>query len=366
MSELEIIEDPSEALAVGIRDLPLEPSAKANVLDAYVPHFSNARALVARAKELFDNPSDPASDAKTARVLRLSIKEARVGSEKTRKKLKEDVLLYGKAIDGVHACVKLLTEPVEARLQAIEDAEAIAAQKKRDELRARRTELLTPYCATTEHYALDTMPEEGFEALLSGMKAAHELRVANEKRAEEQRLEALRLAEEERVKKEKAAAEEKARLEAENARLQAERDRLAETARQEREQAAKEHQRLLAEQAEKERAAQAERDRLAEIARQEREQAAKLRAEADRLAAEERRKREELEASLEAERLAEEERVRRAAAAPDREKLLAFASSLRALSIPELSTEHGPAHRISLLEDLERLAKRAEFIGNHI
>ena len=55
-------------------------------------------------------------DMKKARELRLSIAKRRVAVEKARKKLKEDSLRQGKAIDGIANILKAIFEPLEKHL----------------------------------------------------------------------------------------------------------------------------------------------------------------------------------------------------------------------------------------------------------
>jgi hypothetical protein len=385
---LELVEDPREALTLVVKDFTLDTASETNVLDAYAPYFANARALASRARELIAQPTDVKTDAKSARVLRIALKDERVAAEKARKKLNEDALRYQRAVNGINAAILLITEPLEAKLKEIEDAEEIAAQKARDTLRAQRAEELRPYCTSTDHYNLDTMPAEAYSSLLNGLKYAKELEDQRRQREEAERAEAARKAEEERVAREQAAAAEKARLEAENARLQAEkaeterlaaleRERAAEALRLAEEAAQKERDRIAAEQAEKDRIAagararelreslerQAERDRIA----------AEQKAEADRQAQIEREKREALEAA-ERDRLAAEEQKRlealeaerRAAAAPDKEKLLLFADEIQSLVPPRMSTEDAGCYAKQLKIEIHELACRARGFADKI
>ena len=152
---------------------------------------------------------------------------------------------------------------------------------------------------------------------------------------------------------------------------------LQEAARIKAEQEASE-QRALAEKA----AHEAARIQAHQVAEQQRAEAAK-RAEADRLAAEERKKLEQQQAeeraarikaeqealqlrieakAIEDKRLAAEaakaEAERKAAAAPDKERMLAYAASLIALKMPEMSTAIGKEAKVGIEQAVLNLHKR--------
>lgn len=134
---------------------------------------------------------------------------------------------------------------------------------------------------------------------------------------------------------------------------------LKEAARVERERVAKEKaeaEKIAAEklaaqeaQAKKEREAieakaKAEREAAAELARVEREKREALeRAERERVAAEKNRQQDEADA------------LARAAAAPDKEKLLALASLIETIDIPEMATAKGKDAAQSIIETIEAL-----------
>ena len=233
------------------------------------------------------------------------------------------------------------------------------------------------------------MTEIDFEAALidatesraERMRLAEEARKAEEAAREAQRLEnerLRRLADEQEAQLAKEREEAAAKLRAEQEAARIEREKLETAAKAERAAAAA-RQREIEEKAEQERQQAEERARIAkaendrrlkeiadatekqrkadeEAARLERAAALKKWQAAQDLAAEEQRKREALEqerAEREAkEREAEEERQaqeRAAAAAPDREKLEAYAAALRAVPYPAMATEAGQ----SLLDEIE-------------
>lgn len=282
------------------------------------------------------------TDPKLARTARLELKNLRVAAEKKRKELKEDSLRMGKAIDGANNVFLALVVPIEKSLEDIEKAEERRiAEELRQRTEVRVAELRPFVDPALPMPAVGGMTEDQFQATLADAKLLHDMKLEAARKAEEERLEReaeaarerVRIAEEnERLRKE--AAEREAQLKAEREAAEAERRRIEEEARKQREEA--------------EAKAKAERDKLEAAARAEREKA-------EAAAAAERKKREKIEAEAaalrreaEEKRKAEEKRQAdelaakaAAAKAPDREKLIAFAATVRALSPGEMATAAG-------------------------
>lgn len=290
----------------------------ASLKSAFAPHFQAFHDIAERAKGVA--PTAP----KAARAVRLELKAVRVAAEKTRKDLKADSLLRGKAIDGINAVLEYQLVPIEKALEDIEKAEERAEAARFKALSDTRSELLRPYADPT-FYNLGGMPEADFQKLLAGAKAAVEAQAAAAAKAEADRIAAELAAEEARKQRIAEEAAERARMKAENERLAA--------------QAAEERKQREAEQAEA-RKEQAKRE--AQATRERAEAAARERAIQEQ-ASIEREKREAAEAALAAQH-AEEERKQRAAAAaakkaaaaPEKAKLIAYAEALRVLPVPAL------------------------------
>lgn len=349
-----------QILAVAVQS-GLELESAQSLQAAFAPMFAQAEDWRKKVETINITDASQVREMKLARETRLALREIRIHAEHTRKKLKEDSVRKGKAIDGVANVLKFLIEPLEARLLEQEQFAERQEAARKMKLKVDREEQLKPFGVDTTFYALADMPEDAFTALLDGSRAAHEAKLAAAKKAEEDRLARL-----------KAEAEERERIRAENERLKREAEEREAAARAEREAAAAklaEQKRLADEAAAAERAkAEAARLAAAEQARKEREElAAKARAEQERIEAEnakklrqlafekaeferkaaiERAEKEKLEQEAAALRETEARRVRlaaeqaaREAAAPDKEKLIIFAQAVRALELPEFSTE---------------------------
>jgi len=314
-----------------VSETGLSADGQASLRDGFAPHFVEFHTVAEAAHHIGDD------EPQAARKVRLQLRAIRTGAERTRKEMKADSLRRVKAIDGMKHVLDYALVPVEDKMRAIEEAEQRREQARKDALAEVRREEIAPFMDAT-HVNLADMPEEQYQLMLAGAKAAQAAKVEAEKKAEADRLAA------EKAAKEKAIADEaeRVRLLAENKRLADE--RAAADARAKAERKAAEDARLLAESK-----AEAERQRLAD-------EAAEARAIADRLAAKEAQAiREQAERDR-----AEKAAARKAAAAPDREKLAAFAAVLRALPVPAMETDRGRALGLKIEQGINDLAQRVD------
>lgn len=347
-----------EVMPAEVRTVSTELSAPA---DKALVLFSPFQKPFAAAAELLAKESE-ATDAKSARELRLKMVKARTAITATKDEAKADIKLAGNIIDWYHNKGRDQLAAAEARLREIEEAEERKEAARKAALKAERTAELSAYGVDCQFYQLGEMPDEGYRQLLESSKVAFEARKAAEAKAAEEARIAAEKAEQERKAKEAAELAERERIKAENARLQAEKQAAEKAAKMEREKAEAAARKAAEEKAAIEARAKAEREAAAEAARKERESIeAKAKAEAEKaaqLAKMEREKREALE-KAERERIAaENERkakeaaaARAAAAAPDKEKLVALANALKAIAMPEMATIDGKAS-LSRIEKL--------------
>lgn len=311
----------------------LEPETVAMLKKNFLPFLEQAREWKSRAKGLVVTDAGQTREMKMAREARLALREIRVNADKARKALKADALAYGRAVQGVYNTIEAAIKPIEEYLMEQEQFIEIQAKKERERLDAERAAEIRPWVEFGGDLTFSDTPYGNMtpEAWAKYLQAAKDAKDAHEK------------AEAERIAKEKAEAEERERLRKENERLQAE-------AR------------------ERERAAAEERRKMEEQARKEREEAARKlaaeRAERERLE-EEARKREEEESKAKA---AEEEARRKAEAAPDRDKLLAYANELGTLPVPvsKMSTKAGKQAAEEIMHMVLDLSSAIEDIANRL
>lgn len=359
---------PKEAQEI-IQSGGLEVTTATQLREAFTEMFGKAERWIEQAKAIKVTEVSQVRDMKHARELRLSLKAVRCDAKIAHDRIKADALAKGKAIDGIFNVLKALVEPVEAYLQEQEDFAKIMEEKKRKALgESRLTMLASVMDVSNLSLDLGSMQDEHFDALFSGAKAKKEAERAEMERIERERIaeeNRMRVAAEERERKrqeELEAAREQARkdaearskAEAEAARVRAESEKaIAEAnakAKALREKEAKAHE-----------AAMREADRKAaeaEIkAKQEKAIAdAKIEAqrkEVERVTAERNKREAEEKAKVEAERIA----LENAAKAPDRDKLLAFAAAVEALTVPDMKTESGNVARNAIAEQTIRFGK---------
>lgn len=320
----------------------LEPITEKSLKEAFATYFEQAETWRAKALAIQVSSADDKTAMAAAREARLELKGIRVAAEKARKRLKEDSLRKGRAIDGIYNMLEFAIKPLEEHLESQEKYALRLEMERMEKLRQDRLAQLEGLDHTPA-VDLGQLTEDQWRGMLQDAKDLHELKKERERKAEE-----------ERIAREKAEAEERERIRLENERLKVELAAQEENARMERlrEQALREVERQKAE-AER---AKLEAERLAaeEVARKERE-AAEAKARAEREArekaeaearalreAEEQRQRAEAERQA-AEARAAKERARRERAAPDKTKLAAFGERLLQLELPECKSEDGTA-----------------------
>lgn len=278
--------------------------------------------------------------AEIVRRARLDCVKARTVCEKEHKTAKEDALRECQRIDKSRRDMLALIAPIEKHLEdqekAIADELAAIARKAADELHAKRLEAWTAVEGpkTDREYLLG-MNDDQFAARIEQQREAMEQR-----KAEQERLAAER--EQQRIEREKLEAE-RAELNRQREAQEAETARLRKIEDDRRADERKELDRQQAELDKQRREVEAEQRRLQEEAaeRQRKADAERIAAEAAeraRVETEARLKREADEA--ESRRLAEVARQEREAAQrPDREKMIAVASAIEAIPMPEVAKE---------------------------
>lgn len=315
---------------------------------------------------------------KLARATRLELREVRIAIDKRRKELGEHHLRETQRINTDAKELRDLIEPLEARLQLQEDFIEVETKRIADEKRAARASELAPFLSAPVAIDLGMMADDAYAALLSDSKDAHATKLAREQKEREEAAAKLKVEAEERAR----VIAENIRLKEENAkkeaeamaeRVKAESDRKAAEvkARKEREaiedkareeaiaaQKAREEERAKFEiEAKKQREESAERE---DKIRAEAEASAKIIADKIKAATEAREALERKAAAAEALRVQEENKrkaaEKAAAAAPEKEKLLAFAKTIRDLHIPILKTESGISAQLEIAAQVEKLA----------
>lgn len=324
----------------------LPASLLSNIETGFKAAFEQAEKWRVQALAIQVTSLEQTIEMKQARLLRLELKNTRVAADKVRKSLKADALLMGRAIDGVYNMLEAAIVPLERHLDEQEKFAERLAEAERQATLARRTAELAPYISEGQIIpALDVMSADQFANYLADAKTLYTAKIEQAQRAES-----------ERIAREQAEAAERERQRIELERLRKEAVEREAAAKAEREAAAK---------------AKAERDALEAAAKAEREAAekelARIKAEAETAARKERAAREQAEKELAAKKAAEEMQAaaaiaaeKKAARAPDKQKALTFASTVRTLKTPEATTSEGKAVMAEITAKIEGFAKWIE------
>ena len=302
-----------------IKSSGLEVSKTESLMKSFAGYFSEAKDIASNSKKIIVTDETQVEEMKKAREYRLKLKDIRVNAEKTKIELKKQSLREGNAIQGVFNIIKALIIPVEEYLEKQEKFAEVQEQLRVEKRLADRTEKLSKYVPDVSLYSIKDMDDEVFNNLLSGCKLSFEKakeeeakaeakRIADEK-AEVERQEKIRL-ENEKLKKEAEVKEKD---------LEVERQKQAEELRKEREAKEKAEDKLKAEKAET------------------------LRKETEKKAIEELREKEA------------EEVERKKLLAPDKEKLLSFATELSLIKAPAVKSREADQVMAKATKQIENI-----------
>ena len=296
---------------------------------------------------------------KLANTIRLGVRQVRLDAEKTfdakRNEVQAQMLSY-KTEDSLWLKAKqtmqILTKEIEENARWKEETKARFDAEQKELATQQRMIEVSKY-AELSRIEFENMSDSTFESFVSGLKATHEAKLAEEKRIED-----------ERIAKAKAEAEAIEAQRLENIRLKEEADKKEKELELERQATAKK----LAEEKAK---ADAERKALEEKALEEKRIAdaklkaereaneklqAELKAKADAEAKAKKDGEDRLQAELKAKALAE----KKAQSAPDKVKLLELSNQISSIQMPELKGEE--AQKISA-DVAGLLQKICTFIG---
>lgn len=341
------------------KDAGIELANKQSIELAFIDYFQKAAEWKAKAATI--------TDPKEAKAARLTLRTLRVAGEKKHKEMKEESLRLGRALDSARRTLCSLIEPIEEQLENVEKAEERRlAELSRIEGERRMTEIRPFLDPALPPPDVEHLTNEQFAQLLGNAKTLHAAKIEN-----------ARIAGEQRIAKEKQEAADREKLRLENERLKRDAERVAAEQAAEREAQRKKDEAAAAERkaledklaAEKkaaddklakeraELAAQQDAARLAREAEDKRlaDERAELKRKQDELAAIEHKKKDDEKARLLAIAAAEAH----AAAAPDREKLMAYHAALCAIPMPALETPCGK-------DMLKKLDAKVQYLSEYI
>jgi colicin import membrane protein len=289
--------------------IPLEKPKAQVVMEQFNQFFDQVSEYETRAKAIEITDISQTQEMKEARDIRLKLKDIRVNAEKVKKRLKENIIVEDRFICGCYNIIEGLIKPIENDLLEKEKFVERIEQERLEKIRVERFNQLAECEVDGTFFDLVNMPEEAFKILLETSRLNYKNRIEAEKQAEA-----------ERIAREKAEIEEREKIKAENERLKKEAETRELEIKKEKERLEKENAERLAKEEAERKAIEAERKKF---------EAERLRIENEQKAKEESERKAKLEA---------EEKQRQASLAPDKNKLLAFASNVDTIPLPELSS----------------------------
>ena len=195
-------------LQIIVKESGLDQTKADYILTQFQDYFELASEWERKAKTIVVTNEKQEVDMKMARTGRLYLREKRIAVEESRKKLKEQCLREGKAIDGIANVLKALIVPIE---EYLEKQEKFIEFKQEAEREAKRIEIEK------------RMAEEEIARAKAEAEERERIKLENErlKKEAEEKEKALQ-AERIKVEAEKQAAERKAKAEQDSLKKEAE------------------------------------------------------------------------------------------------------------------------------------------------
>jgi colicin import membrane protein len=310
----------------------------------------------------FENPTP--LDETIARELRLKTVKIRTGANDLKDSRKKIHLLKGNLEQAAYNLIAASCKLSEETFTTVEKAREIAEAKRKSELKVIRDAEILPF-AEFVPFGMDLgkFSEEDYQKLLDGARLQMEQKREQERKVEAARIEAeqFRIAEEKRIREENERLKKEA--EAKEKQLESEREK-AEQDRKLAEDKARKEREVIEAKAEAERLksielARIEKEKADAILKTEREAKAKLEAELKVKAEAEQAEIDRLERERKAKELAD----KKAASAPDKQKLISLAKTISGIDFPEMKTIEG----MSILDNVKELLKKtSEFITKKV
>ena len=214
-----------------VQESGLEESKSRYILENFQDYFKIAEEWELKARTLVVTNPDQTAEMEMARVGRLFLREKRIAIEKSRKELKEQSLREGKAIDGIANVLKALIVPIEEYLDKQEHFVQIEQKKKDDIFRAEIEKRMEEERLQIEFAAQIARDTEDRRVRAENEELKRLAQINADKQKAEKLKHDAEMALERKTREVATALAEKKRkaelevVQAENARIQAERDK---------------------------------------------------------------------------------------------------------------------------------------------
>lgn len=185
-----------EIVLIDPKEFGLTDQTAKNIKAQFLPMLNKMEELEEEYNEIVNLPIDSKETQNMAKQLRQKYVKVRTGTAKIHKEQKDFYLKGGKFVDGWKNAQIMASSDKEDRLKEIEEYEIRLEQKKQDDLHEERLSRLSPYIDDSTGLSLGSMPEDVWQAYLTGKKKSFEdLQVAQAeaRRQEEARNKSLQI-----------------------------------------------------------------------------------------------------------------------------------------------------------------------------
>jgi len=202
-------------LETTVKDSGVELATAQGLIESFAPIFRTVHDLLEKAKSA-PNVQDATQlkEMEANRKLRLALVKQRTTGEKLKDRLKADSIMRGKAIQGVYNLLEFMVKPIEAHLEEREKFAERAQAARLAALKQECEDAARPYLRPgidPASFNLHLLPEAERNVFIADMKVAHEDRLAREAKEAAEAAEKAKQ-EAERLAKAEAEAKETARL----------------------------------------------------------------------------------------------------------------------------------------------------------
>lgn len=315
----------TEITKLNPEEFGLKEDQAATIEKAFMPKIIERNMLSEMYETVIKGDVTVPETALEARDLRLKLVKVRTGIAEIHRTQKAFYLAAGRFVDAWKNKETAPVEQMEEKLLAIEKYQENLERERKAALRAERLKELEKYEVDGSLIILGEMTEDVWQNYIAGVKVQYQLRKEAEAKAEADRLAA--------IEAEKKRQEE---IRLENERLKAERDELEKAQ-------AKERAKLAAEKAEAERKAKEAEAAMLAQAKKDREALEAARLEKERIEAEIKAKEEAAAKAAKEAELIRLREAKKAAAAPDTDKLRDYMKRLSEVELPVMKTAEAQA-----------------------
>lgn len=141
------------------------------IISRFKPLLQDAKKLIDESKDLVVTDPSQKDEMKKARDNRLALRDIRVAADKARKELKEDTIKFGTAVQGVYNLIKDAIAPIEEHLENQEKYIERIETERKARVEAERGAELSKYVEDISLYNFKEMSDEAFLKLVENLKA---------------------------------------------------------------------------------------------------------------------------------------------------------------------------------------------------